>query len=545
MNRNQKIYLDRRATTNGKPSHLHWDNSVRLGLLPPGGLAGQVLTKLTDEDYDVYWEDVTNLINVTINPIIVQGARFVMTNGDNSTAQPEMLHMPWADPFAAANALGGLSSAETVIVYPGFYNVTVNSGDRLVSSNGTIHLMEGARLVVNIDGRNADLLSSSGRIEGQGELVIQSSQAFPHSTIVPSRADIILERLTLTNTILEPYASSRLEIGILSNYSSSIRFNWNHSASLNSTGNTNSAIYTFGEIIAGNSGTPGVNMRPSNIFEFNPLQGFNADPAIDLQVPQYLTLDIGSIQYTKGDGLNGLFLFRQYIHTGANHDYIKIKVLSVRNNNVNNTFNNSSLSDSLITLDNYDGNIDIEIKHAVTDHVWLTRQGTGITGAKGTISITGKLMERHDGNYPMFHGLIDMRALNDRLVYKVDLVNYNKKWPTLFNISGCEKSVLTGRILDKANADGMGPYAEPVIGFGVTTSFPGLNNFGVLFPVLMSDLAIVTNVGQFCFSILSPLANGADIHCYNVRSNAIADPDVNRAPNYVIQPILIHPRIIS
>lgn len=542
MNRNQKIYLDRRVTTTGKKSHIHLDNSVRLGLLPPGGLSGQVLTKLTDEDYDVYWEDVTNLINITINPIVVAGARFVMTNGNNATAQPQMLHLPWSDPFTAANALGGMNPDETVIVYPGFYNVTLNPGDQLLNS-GNLHLMEGAVLQVNVSNSASSALIGGNMITGEGLLNIVSTDPFPRRTLVSLGLDLRVENVSLTRVILEPLLNSSLDVDRLELLSSTLRFNWRLQGSQSSNNISTEYYVRIGDLDSRHMGTPGVNMFPSQLFEFNPLQGPNQDPNVNLQVPQVLTIDIGNIRYSKGDGLNGLFLFRQTTTFGAEQDYIKIRITSARNPLIRGN-QESGMTDAIITFDNWNGNIDFKLNHWVGNHIWVTRQGTGVTGAKGTIDITGKLLNRANTSYPMHHGLIDMRANPDNLVYKVDLVNYNSKWPTLFNISGSENSKLTGRILDVANVDGVGPYQEGVIVFGSTTNLPGLASVGVSIPALMSDLAIITNAGQNCFDINNVLQSGTEIPVYNVRSNSQFNPANN--PVFVIQPnITVHPAIKS
>lgn len=51
LKKGEKFIVDRGIEVNNQKSAIKMDYSVELGLLPPEGLANQVLAKVTDEDY--------------------------------------------------------------------------------------------------------------------------------------------------------------------------------------------------------------------------------------------------------------------------------------------------------------------------------------------------------------------------------------------------------------------------------------------------------------------------------------------------------------
>ena len=530
MSRPPKIFLDRRATTNGKKSHLNWDNSVRLGLLPPGGEQGQVLTKLTDEDYDVYWEDVANLINITINPILIGNVRFVMVNGDDSTALPNTLHQPWNTVLGAVNGSNGsgtVSAPELVYVYPGWYSFTADNVDSLVRNNSYLYLSEGAILDITLPSGQSQLFAGSGRIGGQGLIQVTSPNGVVPN-VLPVRSSITVDFLGLFHTelLMTPSFNETHVIDIANLRLNNSYLHFGKELSISST--TNNAEYHYHykfrkieKFVATVN-----NQYPNHVFKFS---SFNVPPRpetpSDIPGNKFLSLDIDYIWTSHKDAFYGAFFFDE----GSSFDNININVDTLIS--IPNSTGSSPITSSILTFNNSSVNLNFKVKHARIAHCILTRHANGVSGTSGIIDVTCDVINREGAEYPLWHGLIDMRGLADRLLYKIDVTNYYTKWPTLLNVGGSPFSTVTGRINDRGNE----PYDEPIVSFGWFTNISGSTVFGVSLPCLMSDLYIRSDAVNPCFGISNPLATGADIPAYNVRSNGAiynAFPAV-----YPIQPI--------
>jgi hypothetical protein len=420
MTRPPKIFLDRRFTTNGKTSHIHLDNSTRLGLLPPGGNQGQVLTKLTDADYDVYWEDVNTLINSIINPINIDNTLFVMTNGDDSTAVVGHLHQPWETIEAAVNAG---SIGQTVVVWPGEYTINYTLNERLVANDVDLYLMPGTVVTVISTNPSCNVLQGPGRILGQGDLKIIGNTGNNICNVPIGLNNIKCRSLLLNNVRLQTKECQSI---IIDEQLSTFIGSYIHVLKNTSPNSNKTLIIDVKNWI--HRPAKALASKPSYFLYFDTLNNTSFNTSTVL-------FKIGNLDMEAADSFfGGVHISSEalyYTITGTIDNYVNKKT-------------NQFYTHAMITCEESNARVNITINNANIPNLIYKNLDTDCE-IQGNIKINANLLP-NGSQTSIAPSTIVLLAKKMNVRFDLNINNYNSNQPVVINNLNGKQTVITGRV---------------------------------------------------------------------------------------------------
>lgn len=526
-----KYFLDKRVLVNGKKSQIHLDNFIQLGLLPPGGLQGQVLTKLTDEDYDVYWEDVNTLITSTINPITINNTLFVKTNGNNSTAQIAKLDLAWADPLAA---IGAATDDQTVFVFPGTYTMTPGAADRLIKNKVTLYLCPGVTLLFTIDNVNRfnTLFYSpySGneayyKILGSGDIIFQSVTNTPNNYFKingnPFNAVESYSFIFESNALIFDECAGFLIIR----------------DQLNGFGSNVGEFFFDVRWVEAYSGVFSLQKNFLSTSEGKCVLDINIDKVITRDNSLVPIFDIrhinqGSVSIRINDieagrlestSLGYIYLSRNSDNVRMNIDVKSFEALRYNTSNSTGMLRPIIMSD----MDKSYKNIDIKFNSIYTLYDVMDMSADSVREF-GEIKFTGVIRESVLGQFitPKVDGLINFGQDNQYLIFNLNVEIEDNLNSIGLNLTNGQFQKITGRIAEK--------YPNP--GGSPRSGFLEYGNYGYLAPVapvrmtlpVLNDLVIVCDDKFVIYR--NSLTNSSLVKMFNVKGATSIDPAALIAP---------------
>lgn len=201
---------DRRTEVAAGESILNTTNQVVLGFVPKGGKTNEVLIKCSNKDYHTKWEDINTLIGPIIIPpfqLPINNVCFVATNGDDATALPNRLDLPYASVKAAIAAAATLPYAY-VHVYTGVYITNLAFGESLLPPSGDLrmYLSAGTKWTVSTGSLNTLYNNNTGLIEIVGEQATMSINSTVGYQQMNDKVTIILDTFNIDTgiTCLQP-----------------------------------------------------------------------------------------------------------------------------------------------------------------------------------------------------------------------------------------------------------------------------------------------------------------------------------------------------
>ena len=488
-----KIFLDKRATTNGRKSHIHLDNSVRLGLLPPGGEQGQVLTKLTDADYDVYWEDINNLINVTINPIEIDKCLFVSESGDDSTAQIGALHAMWRNVEEAVQAA---PPSHTVIVFPGHYFINDPSVS-IIKEGISVYVYEGARIKLFCnDGDVPQWFNASGinYFQSDGDISLIAS-------LTPFQVDKCSLRFSVHSFDIRRLEVNNFEINFEDNISMFI-------GELTSIG----SYITFNA--SGSSFVKNYDLRiNTHSTAHNPVSGNQAiylKEDCDLEV---VNITINTVNHAKRDFFYGYLHCENPIKSGRK------TILNLQINSFKQSSPNLSTAYApIISVGDWDSTIlNVDIKNAyVSGLLFKTLRNSVFTSGKFKVKAT--ILE----NTPALPSLFEAHTPNIKMEFDLDIENNSLDLYTIINTVNLKKSVFTGKIKNNVFT-GISSPAMIETGYVNDYLLAGTATIETSSGCYIRNMIVLTENINITPSVGCPVISGGQLFSYNIISNTLPD----------------------
>lgn len=489
---NEKWYLDRRVLVTGRKSHINMHNFIRLAMLPEGGLTNQVLAKISNEDYDVDWVDISTLIGSVLQPIDIANTLFVTTNGDNGTAIIGRLDLPWADPISA---IAASATGQTVYVFPGTYAMTPGVADRLVKNGVVLYVAAGA--TINIEGANSksifDILTAAQgqfKILGDGDFNIAGLDSLEY-IVTPSK-DTFDFTWEFNNMILTNISGPLFNDGFVD-----VRIKGDYMVGKGQL----LGFRSVGGVI--HNVEVEIDQMVKTTVATLPIIGVRG---MDNSKVNIRVKDMVCISPTISWGLGVIYLDRNAADTMMNIDVDKF-TYTATTGDIHEGIIESNLDQSFKSISIRNIRTTGSLYRAIDSAVLVPKE-------YGTIEFQGVLT--YDvANGVRTDGTIDFRQDNQRITFDLNLFNEDTRHAIL-NITNGYLQKITGSLYNEDYP--VGPFpAHGVVDYGLYDGV--LTNPGFL-PTL-TNLTMVC-VNQFCMNRTS-VVNGSRIPCINSWSNNNVD----------------------